>query len=148
MYHYVESGLPNVWLSNGFVVKETPYGEAVAITDVQGLHDTIGKALAEKPADLTGAEFRFLRKELGLSQDRLASIVGMTGQSVAIWEKTDSVPRVHDRYLRGLYLEAKTGEADLMAAINKINDLEHEIFMLNLELEFEGTWHRQEKQQA
>lgn len=139
MYHYVESGLPNVWLSNGFVVKETSYGEAVAITDVQGLHDTIGKALAEKPAALTGLEFRFLRKELGLSQERLGDIVGVTGQAVALWEKNDKVPTVNDRYLRGLYLEAKTGEADLMAAINQINDLDHDLYKLNLE--FEGTWH-------
>ena len=146
MYHYVESGLPNVWLSNGFVVKETAYGEAVAITDVKGLHDVIGKALAEKPAALTGSEFRFLRKELGLSQESLAEIVGVTGQAVAIWEKTDKVPTVNDRYLRGLYLEAKTGEADLMAAINSINKLDHEMYMLNLE--FEGEWHNQEKECA
>ena len=139
MYHYVESGLPNVWLRNGFVVKETAYGEAIAIEDVKGLHDVIGKMVAEKPAALTGAEFRFLRKELGLSQENLAKIVGVTGQAVAIWEKTDKVPLVNDRYLRGLYLEAKTGEADLMAAIDSINDLDHELHKLNLE--FEGEWH-------
>lgn len=146
MYHYVESGLPNVWLSNGFVVKETAYGESVAITDVKGLHDVIGKSIAEKPAPLTGAEFRFLRKELGLSQERLADIVGLTSQAVAIWEKTDKIPTVNDRYLRGLYLEAKTGEADLMAAINSINKLDHDLYKLNLE--FEGEWHNQEKQCA
>lgn len=146
MYHYVESGLPNVWLSNGFVVKETAYGESVAITDVKGLHDLIGKSIAEKPAALTGAEFRFLRKELGLSQERLADIVGLTSQAVAIWEKTDKIPTVNDRYLRGLYLEAKTGEADLMAAINSINKFDHDLYKLNLE--FEGEWHNQEKQCA
>lgn len=146
MYHYVESGLPNVWLSNGFVVKETAYGESVAITDVKGLHDVIGKSIAEKPAPLTGAEFRFLRKELGLSQERLAAIVGLTSQAVAIWEKTDKIPTVNDRYLRGLYLEAKTGEADLMAAINSINRLDHDLYKLNLE--FEGEWHNKEKQCA
>jgi DNA-binding transcriptional regulator YiaG len=143
MYHYVESGLPNVWLSNGFVVKVTAYGESVAITDVKGLHDVIGKAIAVKPSVLTGAEFRFLRKELGLSQESLAEIVGLTSQAVAIWEKTDKIPMVNDRYLRGLYLEAKTGEADLMAAINTINKLDHELYKLNLE--FEGGWHNQDK---
>jgi DNA-binding transcriptional regulator YiaG len=141
MYRYVESGLPNVWLSNGFVVKETAYGESVAITDVKGLHDVIGKAIAEKTSVLTGAEFRFLRKELGLSQESLAEIVGLTSQAVAIWEKTDKIPMVNDRYLRGLYLEAKTGEADLMAAINTINKLDHDLYKLNLE--FEGGWHNQ-----
>ncbi|WP_415768530.1 helix-turn-helix domain-containing protein [Pseudomonas sp. LB3P38] len=143
MYHYVESGLPNVWLSNGYRMKETAYGEAVAITDVEGLHDFIGKTIAQKPAALTGAEFRFLRKELGLSQERLASIVGLTSQAVAIWEKTDKIPTVNDRYLRGLYLEAKTGEADLMAAIDSINELDHELHKLNLQ--FEDGWHKQDQ---
>ena len=112
-------------------------------TDVEGLHDFIGKTIAQKPAALTGAEFRFLRKELGLSQERLAGIVGLTSQAVAIWEKTDKIPTVNDRYLRGLYLEAKTGEADLMAAINSINDLDHELHKLNLQ--FENGWHEQQK---
>jgi DNA-binding transcriptional regulator YiaG len=146
MYHYVESGLPNVWLHNGFVVKETSYGDAVAITDVQGLHDAIGKAVAQKPAALSGPEFRFLRKELGLSQERLGIIVGLTSQAVAIWEKSGNIPTISDRYLRGLYLEAKTGDADLMDAISKINDLDHELYQLNLE--FEGTWHNQARQSA
>ncbi|WP_416423398.1 transcriptional regulator [Pseudomonas sp. App30] len=146
MYHYVESGLPNVWLSNGYVLKQTSYGEALGITDVQGLHDTIGKALAEKPAPLTGAEFRFLRKELGLSQERLGDIVGLTSQAVAIWEKTGKIPTVSDRYLRGLYLEAKTGEADLMTAINKINDLDHHLY--ELKLAYEGRWHSEGQQCA
>ncbi|MET1069554.1 MAG: transcriptional regulator [Pseudomonas prosekii] len=143
MYHYVESGLPNVWLSNGFVVKQTAYGESIAITDVKGLHDVIGKVIAAKSSVLTGAEFRFLRKELGLSQESLADIVGLTSQAVAIWEKTDKIPLVNDRYLRGLYLESKTGGADLMAAINTINKLDHDLYKLNLE--FEGEWHNYDR---
>lgn len=79
-------------------------------------------------------------------QERLADIVGLTSQAVAIWEKTDKIPTVNDRYLRGLYLEAKTGEADLMAAINSINKLDHDLYQLNLE--FEDEWHNQEKQCA
>lgn len=54
MYHYVESGLANVWLSNGFVVKQTVYGKSVAITDVKGLQDVIGKAISKKPSVLKG----------------------------------------------------------------------------------------------
>lgn len=84
-----------------------------------------------------------MRKELGLSQESLAEIVGLTSQAVAIWEKTDKIPMVNDRYLRGLYLEAKTGEADLMAAINTINKLDHDLYKLNLE--FAGEWHNQDK---
>jgi DNA-binding transcriptional regulator YiaG len=129
MYQYAESGLTNVWLSNGFVVKQAAYGESVAITDVRGLHDVIGKAVAEKPSVLTGAEFGFLRKELGLSR-----------------EKTDKIPMVNDRHLRGLYLEAKTGEADLMAAIDTINTSDRGLYKLHLE--YVGEWRNQAKRCA
>ncbi len=145
MYHYVECGLPNVWLRNGFVVKETAYGEAVAIEDVEGLHQTIGKMLAEQTGRLTGAEFRFLRKELGLSQESLAEIIGKSSQAVALWEKNNKVPVMADRLVRGLYLEATTGNAKLMEAINHINQLDHTIHELNLS--FEDGW-RQEPQAA
>ena len=30
-YHYTESGLRNVWLENGYTVRQTPYGETIAI---------------------------------------------------------------------------------------------------------------------
>ena len=35
-YHYVECGLPNVWLRNGFE-KKTPYGEGVSISGIERL---------------------------------------------------------------------------------------------------------------
>lgn len=41
-YHYVTSGLSNVWLKNGFSVKETEYGRSVSIHDIEGLHKAIG----------------------------------------------------------------------------------------------------------
>ncbi len=138
MYHYAECGLPNVWLRNGFVVKETAYGEAVAIEDVEGLHQEIGRMLAEQSGPLTGAEFRFLRKELELSQDSLAEIIGKSSQAVALWEKNDKVPMLADRLLRGLYLEATTGNARLMEAITHINRLDHSLHQL--QLSFEGAW--------
>lgn len=40
-YHYLESGLPNVWLANGFTVHETDYGSGVSIDDVAELHQVI-----------------------------------------------------------------------------------------------------------
>lgn len=138
MYHYVECGLDNVRLRNGFVVKQTPYGEAVAIHDVEGLHLAIGVMLAEKAGKLTGKEFRFLRKELGLSQENLAGILGNTDQAIAKWEKTGKIPLASERLLRGLYLEAKTGEAGLMEGIKRINELDHELYTLSLHEE--GQW--------
>lgn len=142
MYHYVECGLPNVWLRNGFVVKETAYGEAVAIEDVDGLHKAIGRMLAEQSTRLSGAEFRFIRKELGLSQESLADIIEKSSQAVALWEKNDKVPMMADRFIRGLYLEATTGNAKLMEAINHINQLDHHIHQHSLS--FDQGWRQEE----
>ena len=143
MYHYVECGLPNVWLRNGFVVKDTAYGEAVAIEDVEGLHKVIGKMVAEQASRLSGAEFRFLRKELALSQESLADIIDKSSQAVALWEKNDKVPMMADRFIRGLYLEATTGNAKLMEAITHINQLDHDIH--NMSLSFDDGWKQADK---
>ena len=74
MYKFSDGGLRNVWLANGFTVKKTPYGDAVAIEDVPGLANAICAALTKKPGRLTGAEFRYLRLHLRLSQKALGQI--------------------------------------------------------------------------
>ena len=61
MYKYTECGLKNVYLVNGFHERKTPYGKAVSIDNVEGLHRVIGLHLADNKPNLTGAEFRFLR---------------------------------------------------------------------------------------
>lgn len=81
-YHYVECGLPNVWLLNGFEISETPYGEGVAIRDVDGLHRCIASVLCDKPDPLTGAEFRFLRREMDFSQTMLGELLGRTARQI------------------------------------------------------------------
>lgn len=54
------------------------------MSDADQLHQVIGRALIRK-SHLTGSDLRFLRKELGLSQTRLAQIVGPSEQSVSLW---------------------------------------------------------------
>ena len=62
LYHYVQCGLNNVWLRSGFELQDTPYGKAVSIQNVEGLHEAIAKVLTEKPEQLSGDELRFLRR--------------------------------------------------------------------------------------
>src|SRR5260370_23781318 len=92
MYHYRESGLSNVWLVNGFDWVETPYGKAVRIRNPDGLQRTIAEAIAAKPGELSGEEFRFLRKTMNLSQHVLAGMLGHEEQTVAIWAKRRGPP--------------------------------------------------------
>jgi len=104
MYHYKESGLPNVYLANGYRKVETPYGEGIAIDNVELLHEAICNTIVEeKPALLTGPEIRFIRKYLNLTQSQLASYLGVQAQSVRRWEKLGTAPKPADRAVRMAY---------------------------------------------
>lgn len=121
MYHYTESGLQNVWLVNGYSERRTPYGAGVSIDDLPGLHEAIGKWLVRKPRPLTGAELRFLRKELDLSQRALADIVGQSEQTVSLWERRGRMPKTADRFVRALYRETVEGNAHIRDMVDRLN---------------------------
>ena len=87
-----DAGLQNVWLANGFATKDTACGSVEIINDVPGLTHAICLALAGKTGRLSGAEFRYLRLHLRLSQRLLAQCFGNTEQAVALLEKTGRVP--------------------------------------------------------
>jgi DNA-binding transcriptional regulator YiaG len=126
MYHYTESGLKNVWLVNGYREEATPYGKGVAIENVDGLHKAIGLSLAKEKPTLTGTEFRFLRKELGLSQARLAQWWGYDAQSVANWEKRGKVPKIADRFIRAIYLEKVSGNPSVVEIVERLSDMDRQ----------------------
>ena len=140
MYHYTESGLRNIWLKNGYVVKETPYGKAVSIQDVEGLHRLIGTIISQRPK-LTGAELRFIRKELGLSQKALGAFVGTSEQNVSLWERRGRVPQAADRVIKLAYLEtiSKSGNVKIKEIIDRLNELDVTTFN-RLELEKAREW--------
>ena len=121
MYHYTESGLQNVWLKNGYIVRNTPYGKGVSIHDLEGLHKAICLALTRSPK-LTGAEFRFLRKELGMSQRGIASLLGTTEQNVSLWERRGRVPKVTDRLIKLIYLEHVNQNVKIRELIERLNE--------------------------
>jgi len=126
MYHYQECGLRNVWLANGYHEHDTPYGTGVSIENVEGLHRLIGRQLATEKPNLTGAEFRFLRKELGLSQSRLSNWWGYGEQTVALWEKRGRVPKIADRFIRAIYLEKTAGNPQITEIIERFADADRQ----------------------
>lgn len=134
MYQYQESGLDNVWLVNGYSVIDDPdYGECVSISDTLGLHKAIAHNLIFNKPRLTGAEFRFLRKELDLSQKALSDLFGNEEQAVARWEKTGKVPKWADRLLRACLIEFYGEETGILELVQRIKDIdereqEQEIF--------------------
>jgi transcriptional regulator with XRE-family HTH domain len=74
---------------------------------VHGLHRAIAMLLTKTNQSLSGSQFRFLRKELELSQEMLGKLLGYTdGQQIAKWEKGARLPKLIDGTIRKLYLES------------------------------------------
>ncbi len=133
-YHYKECGLENVWLLNGFYFSRTPYGKTVRIENTEGLHKTIGCLLAEERKKLNGREFRFLRHELTMSQNTLASLFGIGAQTIARWEKNEiKIPRAEETLIRKLYLEKMGKRGSIKKLLDEIADLEDKIDRLTFE---------------
>lgn len=126
MLHYTSCGLRNIWLSNGYDERDTPYGKASSIRDAEGLHRAIGRWLVANKPRLSGAEFRFLRKELGISQGALAQMLGNDEQSVSLWERRGQVPVWADRFLRALYRETTEGNAQIRAMVDRLVQLDQD----------------------
>lgn len=125
-YHYTESGLDYVYLVNGYQIHETPYGKGVSIQDTDGLHKLIARLVVSTPKALTGAELRFLRVEMDLSQRNLAAIIGTEEQNVFRWEKSrkKEIPGPADRLLRGLYSEYAGGDGSIRRMCERLSDLD------------------------
>ena len=135
-YHYTESGLDFIHLVKGYEYVTGPRGRSVKIHNIDGLHAAIGKYLVCERGTLSGAEVRFLRNELLLSQKHLARILVVTEQTVRRWEHGDvSIPATSDAALRGLYMEHIGGNANVTSTLRKIADLDDEIDRIQLYLE-------------
>ena len=141
MYHYTDGGLRNVWLANGYEVKKTPFGEAVAFHDGDGLTQAICQALVGKVGILTGVELRYIRSGgMGLSQPALGKLMGIDGQSIARWEKTGKVPRWADKLVRLLLAAHAQGNEPICRVMDRIKTVERMVKQRIVVQERRGHW--------
>ena len=141
MYHYTAGGLRNVWLVNGYEIKQTPYGEGVIFHNLDGLTRSICIALTRKSSPLTGVEFRYIRSAgMLLSQPALGGLMGIDGQSVARWEKTSKLPRWADKLIRLLYTAQAQGEEPIAKAVERIKTVERLVKQKIVVKETRGQW--------
>lgn len=130
MYHFTDGGLRNVWLANGYKIEKTPYGPTIAIQDLPGLVQAICQAIIRKKSHLTGAEFRYLRLAMLMSQNTLGKALGRSDQSVAAWEKSGHIPRFADSLLRVLYAAHVNGNERVKNIIHALNDTDRAIHIV------------------
>lgn len=124
MLKYDDCGLCNIWLANGYrYEKIAGHGRCLEIDRIDGLHRSIGHHLVHYRKRLSGAEIRFLRVEMGMSQKRLADCLGVDEQTVSLWERSKRRPTVAgERVLRLLYLEHANGKTKVAKLIAQWND--------------------------
>ena len=109
-YHYKESGLPQVYLKDSVRIHQCNSGHRfVDIPMIERLQDAIAYELLKKKALLTGPEFRFLRKWLGLTTERLTAALGYKSrQSVSRWENgKEPITAATDHAMRLFVLRVK-----------------------------------------
>lgn len=103
---------------------KAPYGETVSIESMQDLHDAIACDLIYYKPKLTGAEFRFLRNELLMSQKRLAELLSTSEQTLSLWERKGNVPKWADRMLRLVYLDYAKERPAIVKLADQLNHLD------------------------
>ena len=107
-YHFVESGLDNVFLAGITIRTCAECGEQLPeIPNISQLHDKIAEAIATKPAELNAQEIRFLRKNLGLQAGEFANYLDTSPVSVSRWENGGEVSKENDKLIRYFYLRFK-----------------------------------------
>ena len=123
-YLYKESGLPNVVLV-GVEVRRCPScgHHELVLPRVTDLHRTIAHAVIHKPARLSGAEVRYLRKYLGWSGADFARHVGVDASTVSNWENDkDQIGTSSDRLLRLMVAHGTPVENYSLDELTKIED--------------------------
>ncbi len=141
MYQYKETGLDNVWLANGYRVKETPYGDAVHVESADALDGVIAQTLIQSEEPLSGRAFRFLRQQLGMSQSDVGTFMAVDARTIARWEKgTTVIPLTADFVMRALYasyVQRDTTIYSMVETMKAVDKAKHSRIVLNNEA---NTW--------
>lgn len=139
-HHYVDCGLDNIYLVNGFKTRNFNGKEFVQISHPAKLHKAITSFLVHSPTALSRKELRFLRKEMNLSQKALGDLIGKTDQAVARWESgKGSIDPSSDRLVKMLanerILEEQSEISELLRMYAELDNQAYEARILFAEQE-------------
>lgn len=124
--HYTACGLDDVYLTSGYEIEETPYGNGVSVKKLEDLHKAIGLFLITNKKLFNGKEIRFLRHQMDLTQAELARLFGCDSQQVARYEKGDCrISASSDRLLRLLFrehLKQTIAVRELLSSVDEMDE--------------------------
>lgn len=131
-YHYLECGLDNIYLHNGYTLRADG---TLFVQNIHGLHKAIAEALAYKPNRLKGKEIRFIRHYMDLSQRTLGELLCVDYQTVLRWETNKNpITSSADRLLRLNLISYLDPKSRLNAAIQQLSDLDNNREPIKIEM--------------
>ena len=133
LYHYTESGLDNVFLSNIEVEVCLECGaKSPSIPRITDLHSAIARVIALQETQLRGRDVRFLSKQLGLRAKEWAALIKVDAATLSRWENGDQqIGAQSDLLVRFLFIRLteeregrlfQGGSTEQIASIRPDND--------------------------
>ena len=143
-YHYVGSGLGNVYLVGvKYWVCAVCKQQAANIPQLGRLLGSIARTLVEKASPMTGEQVRFLRKRTGKSSKEFAALVGVTAERYSVIESSATpVSEGRDKLVRFVY-RVFSGDKKLQEALVHMDKMEQWLLALHKRDDGEcilGTW--------
>ncbi|MCA9324908.1 helix-turn-helix domain-containing protein [Candidatus Saccharibacteria bacterium] len=140
-YHYTLCGLPDVYLVNGYKIETSPYGgETISIENIKGLHEAIGVDIISQPGRLRPEQIKFLRKEMGLSQHLLATLIEVSEVTYRKWESASDRNQIKgpaDKLLRAIYARYIGQDEKLKSLLDTAIELDHKIIKSGAKEQFQ-----------
>jgi putative zinc finger/helix-turn-helix YgiT family protein len=119
-YHFVDSGLPNVYLSGiKYRTCRLCGRQSADIPAIKQLMEVIARTVVIREAALNGAEIRFLRKRLGKKSSEFARIIGVTIEQVSRWENDHNPPEESADKLIRIFYSMLSGDRKLREKIDE-----------------------------
>ncbi len=116
MHHYTESGLDNIWLSNGYQIDDS-----ISVDQPNNLHYTIASHMISLRSKLSPKEFKYLRNDIQATQATFAAVLGISESTIRNWEHGRSeISPIADRMIRMIYRSCAGDDPDV---VNLVNDL-------------------------
>lgn len=108
-HHYTECGLMNVFISGIEVALDGDGDQVISIPSINELHQVIALGIVNHAKGISGAELRFLRTEMGLTQAELSCLVHRDKQSIGRWERGEvEIDSSAEAIIRRLAIEKLT----------------------------------------